>query len=164
MYDWTWGDARKDKWLNQLAQFLSSNHFMWAVYFNVDYTHWLEYPTVWETDWAIINLTLDKFYQGFWDLYSSSKADFKNILALFWIESVDINNNSYYVPMYATRNIKFIEPVVNEYFSWNDQWKSDFYKKLVSTPSWQKPFDEAIRALSWAYVIGTWDVGTWTSK
>jgi hypothetical protein len=113
MYDWTWGDARKDKWLNQLAQFLSSNHFMWAVYFNVDYTHWLEYPTVWETDWAIINLTLDKFYQGFWDLYSSSKADFKNILALFWIESVDINNNSYYVPMYATRNIKFIEPVVN---------------------------------------------------
>lgn len=161
---WTWADVRKDNWLNQLSQFLSSNHFVWAVYFNVDYTYWLQYPTVWEADWAIINPLLDKFYQGFWNLYSSSKVDFKNILALFWIESVDINNNSYYVPMYATRNIKFIEPVVNEYFSGNDKWRSDFYKKISSTPTWQKPFDEAIKALSMAYVIGSWEVNTWDIK
>ena len=164
IYLWTWGDVRKDKWLNQLAQFLSSNHFMGAVYFNVDYTYWLEYPTVWEADWAVINVLLDKFYQGFWDLYSSSKVDFRNILALFWVEEVMINSGSYYVPWHATRNIKFIEPIVNEHFSWNDQWKSDFYKKLVSTPSWQRPFDEAIRALSWAYVIGSWEVNTWDTK
>ena len=164
IYLWTWGDVRKDKWLNQLAQFLSSNHFMGAVYFNVDYTYWLEYPTVWEADWAVINVLLDKFYQGFWDLYSSSKVDFRNILALFWVEEVMINSGSYYVPWHATRNIKFIEPIVNEHFSWNNQWKSDFYKKLVSTPSWQRPFDEAIRALSWAYVIGSWEVNTWDTK
>ena len=164
IYLWTWGDVRKDKWLNQLAQFLSSNHFMGVVYFNVDYTYWLEYPTVWEADWAVINVLLDKFYQGFWDLYSSSKVDFRNILALFWVEEVMINSGSYYVPWHATRNIKFIEPIVNEHFSWNDQWKSDFYKKLVSTPSWQRPFDEAIRALSWAYVIGSWEVNIWDTK
>lgn len=165
IFDWTWWDARKDKWLLQLSQFLSSNHFIGAVYFNVDYTYWLKYPTVWEADWAIVNLLIDKFYQWFWDLYSSSKVDFRNILALFWVEEVEINSWSYYVPMYATRNIKFIDPIVNEHFSWDDKWKSEFYKKLVATPSWQKPFDEAIRALSWAYVIGTWSVGgTWEVK
>jgi hypothetical protein len=112
-----------------------------------------------------VNLLIDKFYQWFWDLYSSSKVDFRNILALFWVEEVEINSWSYYVPMYATRNIKFIDPIVNEHFSWDDKWKSEFYKKLVATPSWQKPFDEAIRALSWAYAIGTWSVsGTWEVK
>ena len=84
-------------------------------------------------------------------------------MALFWIESVEINNNSYYVPMYATRNIKFIEPVVNEYFSGNDKWKSDFYKKISSTPTWQKPFDEAIKALAKEYVLWTWTV-IWNTK
>jgi hypothetical protein len=92
MFDWTWWDARKDKWLLQLSQFLSSNHFIGAVYFNVDYTYWLKYPTVWEADWAIVNLLIDKFYQWFWDLYSSSKVDFRNILALFWVEEVEINS------------------------------------------------------------------------
>ena len=161
IYLWTWGDLRKDTWLKQLSQFLSSNNFMGAVYFNVDYTYWLEYPTVWEADWAIINLLLDKFYQGFWDLYSSSKVDFPNILALFWVKEVPINDNTYYVPWYAIKNIEFIEPVVNQYFSWNERWRSNFYKKISSTPTWQKPFDEAIRALAREYIIDTWFLGSW---
>ena len=152
-YIGTWGDARKNKWLKQLSEYLTTNNFLWAVYFNVDYTYGLTLPSVGETDWAIINPRLDKFYEGFWDLYSRSASDFQNILNIFWVSSVVIKGRSMYAPLYAIKNITFIEPIVSKYFSWNEEKISEFYKKLISTPSWKKNFDEAVAALAREYII-----------
>ena len=151
IYNTTWADERKNKWLKQLSQYLTNNQFIWAVYFNVDYTYGLQYPSLWETDRAIINPSLNKFYDGFRDLYSSSKVDLKNILDLFWIATVKINGKDCYAPKEAIKNITFIEPIVNDYFSWNKKKISDFYKKLLEKPSWQKKFDDAIFSLAREY-------------
>jgi len=166
----TWADERKNIWLGQLWDFLQKNNFLGAVYFNVDYTHWLDYPSVWEADRAIINLELNKYYQWFLDLYASAIADYSNLLSLFWLSSIKINTTEYYVPFYTTRNIKFIEDVVNNHFSWDMVWISDFYKRLLETPTGQKSFDEAVKVLAEEYIllswseikeIWTWEIITW---
>lgn len=164
VYDWTWGDYRKNTRLKQLSEYLTENNFLWAVYFNVDYTYWLQYPSVWETDWAIINPALNKFYDWFRDLYSSFELDFQNILDLFWLTSVIINWKAYYAPSYATKNISFIDPIVTDYFSWDSKKISDFYKKLIKTSSWKKEFDEAVSTLSKIYNININENLSWNTS
>ena len=68
---------KKNLWLTQLKDFfLSEPLIYWAVYFNTDYTDWLNFPTVGEADRPIINLFRNKFYLWFRDLYNWSNNDF----------------------------------------------------------------------------------------
>lgn len=143
-------DARKNEWLKTLSELLRNNQFVGAVYFNVDYTNGLNSPSVWEADWAIINTTIDKFYAGFWDLYSSSKADFSSLLSLFWLAKADVNGKTQLIPQIVAKKVKLIEAIVNEKIS-DPKQKSDLYFKLSQSPSGQKSFDSSIGILSEAY-------------
>lgn len=129
---------------------MNANHFVGAVYFNVDYTNALHHELVGEADWAIINTTIGKFYEGFWDLYSSSKSDFSSLLKLFGLTQVQVNGKEKFVPQIAVKNLNFIEPIVNEKIT-NPKEKSDFYLKVLQTPSGQKGFDKAIEVLAEEY-------------
>jgi len=39
-------EIRKNQWLKELSELLKANHFLGAVYFNVDYTNGLILPSV----------------------------------------------------------------------------------------------------------------------
>jgi hypothetical protein len=43
----------------------------------------LQHQIIGELDWALINLTNGKFYEGFWDVYQYGKHDLGSILELF---------------------------------------------------------------------------------
>ena len=148
----TESDTRKNQWLKELSALLKANHFLGAIYFNVDYTNGLTLPSVWEADRAIINTTIDKFYDGFWDLYSSSKSDFSSLLTLFWLKIVEVNGNERFISQKAAKDLKFIETLVNEKIT-DPKEKSDLYKKLWTIPSGKKNFDEAIEILKEAYTF-----------
>ena len=90
---------------------MKTNHFVGAIYFNVDYTNGLTLPLLGEADWAIINTTIGKFYEGFWHLYSSSKSDFSSLLALFGLEKIEINSKEQFVPNLASKTIKKKEDI-----------------------------------------------------
>ncbi len=147
----SWSDIRKNQWLRALSELLKANHFVGAVYFNVDYTNGLNFPLVWEADWAIINTTIGKFYEGFWDLYSSSKSDFSSLLALFGLGKIQVNGKERLVPQIASKDIQQIEGLVNEKIT-DPKEKSDLYSKLLSSPSGKISFDKAIEVLAEEYL------------
>ena len=152
-------DTRKNQWLKELSELLKANHFLGAVYFNVDYTNGLTLPSVWEADRAIINTTIDKFYDGFWDLYSSSKSDFSSLLALFWLKMVEVNGNERFISQKGAKDLKLIETLVNKKIT-DPKEKSDLYKKLWTTPSGKKTFDEAIEILKEEYTFSPVQTGS----
>ena len=148
----TW-TARKNQRLKTLSLFLKENQFMGAVYFNVDYTNGLTLPLVGEADRAIINTTIGKFYDGFWDLYSSSKSDFSSLLALFGLVKVEVKGKETLLPRMVAKQIPIIEKLINDKFSDNPQGKSDLYSQLLKAPSGEDSFDQAIQVLSEHYVL-----------
>jgi len=105
---------KKNLRLNQLKDFfLGEPEIYWAVYFNTDYTDWLNYPTVGEADWSIINLFRDKFYLWFRDLYKWS------------------NNN-----FYKSDSIKLFQTFVYS-LSWKNILLPSHYKKdFLATVKW----------------------------
>ncbi len=144
-------DVRKNQWLRELSELLKANHFVGAVYFNVDYTNGLNQALVWEADWAIINTTIGKFYEGFWDLYSSSKSDFSSLLALFGLGKIQVKGKERLIPQIASKDIQQIEALVNEKIT-DPKEKSDLYSKLLSSPSGKMSFDKAIQVLAEEYL------------
>ena len=71
-------NERKDTRLRQLWEFIINRpEIIAALYFNSDYTHWLQSWIIWEADWAIVNIDDNKIYNWFWDL------------ELFWEKSLD---------------------------------------------------------------------------
>ena len=130
---------------------MKTNHFVGAIYFNVDYTNGLTLPLLGEADWAIINTTIGKFYEGFWHLYSSSKSDFSSLLALFGLEKIEINSKEQFVPQFASKDLKQIEALINQKFI-DQKEKSDFYTQLLTSPSGKKSFDKAVEILAEEYV------------
>lgn len=132
---------------------MKENQFMGAVYFNVDYTNGLTLPLVGEADRAIINTTIGKFYDGFWDLYSSSKSDFSSLLALFGLVKVEVKGKETLLPRMVAKQIPIIEKIINDKFSDDLKGKSDLYSQLLKVPSGEDSFDQAIQVLSEHYVL-----------
>lgn len=105
---------KKNLRLTQLRDFfLAEPEIYWAIYFNTDYTDWLNYPSLGEADWSIINLFRDKFYLWFRDLYKGS------------------NNN-----FYKSDSIKLFQTFVYS-FSWKTVLLPSHYKKdFLATIKW----------------------------
>lgn len=117
----------------------------------MDYTNGLTLPLLGEADWAIINTTIGKFYEGFWQLYSRSQADFASLLALFGLGKLEIKGQERFVPQIASKEIKQIETLINQKIT-DPKEKSDFYTHLLSAPSGKTSFDKAIEVLAEAYL------------
>ena len=84
----------KNKWLEQLKHTLDNQSLIkWAVYFNVDYTRWHTYELRWESDRAVLDVSMNKVYHGIYPLLLDSKLD-KNEL---WFNHI---NNQAYDPNY----------------------------------------------------------------
>lgn len=94
----------KNKRLISLKDFMIQNpEILGMIYFNIDYTYWLNFRMIGEADWAIINLNNDKFYTGTNELYNNQNLNNK-LYNLFqtthvsswteslssWVESNDI--------------------------------------------------------------------------
>jgi len=111
---------RKNLRLTQLKEFfLSEPLIYWAVYFNTDYTDWLNYPTVGEADWSIINLFRNKFYLWFRDIYNSSNNNFykSDSIKLFQTFAYSLNWKTILLPSH---------------------YKKDFFNTIKSFSSWSK--------------------------
>ena len=85
---------------------------------------------------------------------------FSSLLALFWLKMVEVNGNERFVSQKAAKDLKFIETLVNEKIT-DPKEKSDLYKKLWTTPSGKKSFDEAIQVLKEEYTFSLVQTG-WT--
>lgn len=82
----------KNKRLISLKDFMLKNsEILWMVYFNIDYTYWLNFRMIWEADRAIINLNNNKFYEWTYELYNWQKID--KLTALFQSKPKKIQNN-----------------------------------------------------------------------
>lgn len=65
----------KNVWLLALKDFLIANSSIFgALYFNVDYTNWMQYWVWWEADWAVININNWKLYEWIFDLYENQES------------------------------------------------------------------------------------------
>ena len=84
----------KNNWLNSLRDFLLvNNSIWWALYFNVDYTNWLQNWTAWEADWSVININNWKYYESISGLFSNQESS-KNLFSLFGLY-IDEDDNYY---------------------------------------------------------------------
>ena len=73
----------KNARLVSLKDFLLANPSIFgALYFNVDYTNWLQKWTPWEADWAVINLNNWKLYEWIFDIYENQES-YDNLFKLF---------------------------------------------------------------------------------
>lgn len=137
---------RKNEWLGQLGKFLSQEHFVGALYFNVDYTHGLDYALLGEADWAIINLQTQMFYEGFWELYQASKADFVSLLQLFGLEEFELQGKSYLVTQGLNTLIQQIDTLVNTKIP-EPEKRLNLYQQLEKNPGFPLKFRKALGEL-----------------
>jgi len=73
----------KNARLVSLKDFLLANPSIFgALYFNVDYTNWLQKWIPWEADWAVINLNNWKLYEWIFDIYENQES-YGNLFKLF---------------------------------------------------------------------------------
>jgi len=126
-YDWNYdynkskseyleNSERKDYRLEQLQQFLIYHpEIIATIYFNTDYTHWLDYLVTWEADRAIINLENHKFYNGFRWLDLFWEKDLTNILKkLFNQELISIDGKQVYISPSSSKEIQIISAIINK--------------------------------------------------
>lgn len=113
----------------------------------MDYTNGLTLPLVGEADWAIINTTIGKFYEGFWQLYSRSQADFASLLQLFGLTSFNLHGKSLFITKETEKALKLLLQTAESRFS-SPQARKDFYTQLLKNPSGDESFDEAVRILA----------------
>lgn len=83
----------KNIWLTSLRDFLLANpQIVWALYFNIDYTNWLQNWTAWEADWAVINLNNWKLYEWIFDIYNAQES-YDNLFNIFTSKNNPSKNN-----------------------------------------------------------------------
>ena len=125
--------TRKNVWLNQLKGFLNSEKLiLWVIYFNVDYTYWLENPYKWEADRAIFNIEKNKTYYGWLDLVAWwEKLEKSQIYSIFGLKNYNINGKNILV------KIKYYEPLKNYLTTLLTKYqnKSELIQFLQSTKS-----------------------------
>lgn len=107
---------RKETWLGQLQSFLvEHSEILAAVYFNVDYTYGLQFPTVGEADRAILNPAQGKMYEGFFKLYQHSELHLERILKYFMNATLlEIEGREIIVPNAVKREVSMISELLNK--------------------------------------------------
>ena len=114
--EYLYNSERKDYRLEQLQQFLVYHpEIIAAIYFNCDYTRWLDFQITWEADRAIINLYNNKFYNWFRGLDLFWEKDLTHILKdLYKSEIITINWESIPVPSNCSNTIQTINKVIEK--------------------------------------------------
>jgi hypothetical protein len=83
----------KNIWLTSLRDFLLNNpQIIWALYFNIDYTNWLQNWTAWEADWAVININNWKLYEWIFDVYNAQES-YDNLFDMFNTKNYNSTNS-----------------------------------------------------------------------
>lgn len=83
----------KNTWLTSLRDFMLANpQIIWLLYFNIDYTNWLQKRTAWEADRAVINLNNWKLYEWIFDIYNAQEFN-DNLFNMFNKKNNSIKNN-----------------------------------------------------------------------
>jgi hypothetical protein len=102
--------AKKETRLEQLQAFLQQHtEILAALYFNVDYTYGLQFPTVGEADRALVDREQGKFYQGFFNLYQDSEHSLDTLLSYFMNAIlIEIDEQEIIIPNAVKREITTI--------------------------------------------------------
>ncbi len=151
-YDWSYDfeksrneylnhDERKDNRVHLLRNFLVNHpEIVAAVYFNTDYTHWLEFNVVWEADWAIVNMENNKVYWWFQELEMFSEKELDNILeSLFNLKRIKIEWENIFISQKCNKEIAYILSLIDK--NWNTTSnKINYIKKL----QWKKKKSDCI--------------------
>jgi hypothetical protein len=107
---------KKEARLELLKSFLEQHtEILGAIYFNVDYTAGLQFPTVGEADRAIVDTGQGKRYQGFFSLYQHANSSLNQLLSYFMNSTLlRINEQERIVPKSLTKTITTINELVNK--------------------------------------------------
>lgn len=110
--------TKKNIRLHQLKDFLQSEKdIIWAVYFNVDYTNWLENPMRWEADRSIFNIDKNKYYQWWLELSNWwKKIEDSRIYEVFWLKPFKLNwKNIFIKQKYYTALNNYLWTLLKKY-------------------------------------------------
>ena len=126
-------DERKDNWIHQLWEFLVNHpEINVAIYFNTDYTHWLEYKVIWEADRAIVNLKDNKVYGWFEELEVFSEKALDNILSsLFHLKKLEIEWEKVFISSKCNKQSSTILSIINQKAS-TKEWKLNVINEIKS--------------------------------
>ena len=103
-----------------------------AIYFNTDYTHWLEYKITWEADRAIVNLKDNKVYGWFEELEVFSEKALDNILSsLFHLKKLEIEWEKVFVSSKCNKQSSTILSIINQKAS-TKEWKLNVINEIKS--------------------------------
>lgn len=131
----------------QLRDFLQrETQIVGAIYFNVDLTNGLQHQIIWELDRALINLSNNKFYESFWELYHSSNFQINKVLELFDLQQVAINKKLTYLPNGLATEIKRIQRLV-EKKTQSENEKREIYQKLTQISNMSSTYHQALSYL-----------------
>ena len=137
----------KDTRILQLRDFLQKEQqIVGAIYFNVDLTNGLQHQIIGELDRALINLSNNKFYESFRDLYRSSNFQINKVLELFDLQQVTINKKLTYLPNGLATEIKRIQRLV-EKKTQSENEKREIYQKLTQISNMSSTYHQALSYL-----------------
>ena len=148
-------DTRKDEWLHQLWEFLVNHReIIAAVYFNVDYTHWLQFVVTWEADRAIVNISDNKIYWWFQELEMFGEKELDDILiTLFHLKKVTIDDSDVFISSQCSREVEIISSLINSKAQNNGE-KIDLVKMLQGIDFWSACITKSLSVLMELYTRG----------
>jgi len=116
-------NERKDKRIYQLRQFLINHpEIIATIYFNTDYTHWLQFNVTWEADWAIVNIDDNKVYWWFHELEIFWEKDLDNILTnLFHLKKITFEWKNIFISYKCEDEFVSISSIIASQLNSNDE-------------------------------------------
>lgn len=130
--------ARKDVWLDNLRTFLDNeSQIVWAIYFNVDLTYWLQHWQIGEADWSIFDVATNKMYEGGKRLFSwaiDNNLAIHPLLDLFWVRRTNRWKKPVFLSkLYGTKALALLKsldvtPLLS--YSWGELALTNYTKKI----------------------------------
>lgn len=155
--------ARKDAWLDNLRTFLDNEtQIVWAIYFNVDLTYWLQHWQIWEADWSIFDVATNKIYDWGKRLFEGAVDNnlaSHPLLDLFWVRrTVRWKKPIFLSKLYGTKALALLKSLgvtSTLSYSWGDLALKNYEKTITDSKlsaskkrSIQYVIDEARRVIA----------------
>ncbi len=141
----------KNNRLIQLKTLLENeNQIIWTIYFNVDYTFWLQRTLIWEADWSVIDLDTNKLYDHIFKILNWSELNNSKLLDMFNSTLLEYNWKKIIVNKLYEWKIKTLIHMAIEKW-WKNKtlkWISWFYDKIDNN----KKINENEKK-QWIYII-----------
>lgn len=125
--------SSKNKWLAQLKNLLDKeDRIKWAIYFNVDYTKWHKYELRWESDWAVLDVDMNKVYYAIYPLIWWSSLDKEELWfspttweSKWYDYSSNLNDRwptTWAIYSNTKKRVLKIPRVISQIFTWTQSW------------------------------------------